>query len=96
MDEKYSTEYFLGFIFGISQGTVSRYVMATLDIFYNYCLEKKIINFPNREERDKMSVFFRGIRISTIIDGSEQAIKPPVTKILEQVYYSGNLFLFIF
>jgi len=87
---QYPTEYFLAFMFGCSQTTVSFYLATTLDIFYNYCLETGTIKIPSRQQRDKDSVWIRGVRLAVIVDGSEQQILTPMTKFREQSYYSGK------
>ena len=88
---QYPNEYFLGFVFGISQSTTNNYLKATLELLYNYCLKKRFILVSSRKERDKMSQFMREVRISAVIDGSEQQIKAPMDKFQEGAYYSGNL-----
>jgi hypothetical protein len=85
---QYPTECLLAFIFEISQSSLTHYIHTALQILNNHM--KAWIRFPSRLKRDKNSVWWRGIRISAIIDGAEQAILKPGQKLLEQLCYSGK------
>ncbi len=85
---QYPTEYLIAFIFNISQSSVNYYIHTTFQILYNHM--NPWLYFPNRAQRDKNSVWWRGILIAVVVDGAEQAILRPGEKFLEQLCFSGK------
>lgn len=79
---------FLSWIFGIDGSTISRNMQATMSVLSSWAND--MIVFPPEQTRLKNSVFFKNAQISIIVDGTEQQVAVPESKLIEQAVYSGK------
>lgn len=61
-----------GWIFGVSQGSISKYLSVTIGVVNEYYLRRNLIRFPSWKDRKATAVPFCNYFLSTILDCTEQ------------------------
>lgn len=84
----------LAHLFNIHEGHARRVFHAVVDVLFE--LSQKYIILPSKEERDKEARFFRGWKISVVVDGSEQPCSKSNDTRIERHCFSGKKHLHTF
>lgn len=84
----YFTLFVMSWLFGGSQSSCAKYINACMEVLFDYYRIR--IYLPNQQTRIRFGRIIRRKLITLIIDGAEQQVLRPLSKLLEQVLYSGK------
>lgn len=87
----YPTHDVLGFLFGISQPTVGRYIQHVLPVLEQLGRDTMRLPDPGRKRRRKLPDLLRDIpEIHVVVDTFEQPVQRPKRAAQRDAYYSGK------
>lgn len=87
----YPTHDVLGFLFGISQPTVGRYIRHVLPVLEQWGYDTMRLPDPGRKRRRKLPELLRDVPdIQVVVDTFEQPIQRPKHAAERDAYYSGK------